>query len=150
MRANQTSLAGSAALGAYSVVVSGQYDELDKDKGDTIYYSGSGSHDNENPNLPAESTSGTKALNTSLTTRKPVRVLRTYQSTSRWTPTQGLRYDGLYRVVGVNRPKNAKGGLYEQFKLVRMPDQIPLDECKRRPSPQDLRDYDRIERPFDR
>ncbi|KAF7191739.1 E3 ubiquitin-protein ligase ORTHRUS 1 [Pseudocercospora fuligena] len=147
---SQAGIHGSAAIGAYSVVVSGQYDELDKDAGDTIYYSGSGSHDNEDPNRPGESTSGTKALNTSLTTRKPVRVLRTYQSTSRWTPTQGLRYDGLYRVVGVKRPKNAKGGLYEQFKLVRMPDQMPLDECKRRPSPQDLRDYDRIERPFDR
>ncbi|KXS99310.1 hypothetical protein AC578_6739 [Pseudocercospora eumusae] len=147
---SQAGIHGSAAIGAYSVVVSGQYDGLDKDAGDIIYYSGSGSHDNENPNHTGEPTSGTKALNTSLATRNPVRVLRTYKSTSRWTPTQGLRYDGLYGVVGVERPKNAKGGLYEQFKLVRMPGQIPLDECKRRPGPQDLRDYDRIQRPFDR
>lgn len=143
---SQAGICGDSTNGAYSIVVSGKYDDLDTDYGDTLYYSGSGSHENDNPREPAATTTGTQMLHASIESGKPVRVLRTSEGKSRFAPTKGVRYDGLYEVVGLTRPlpKNAKGGLYEQFKLVRLPDQTSLDVCKRSPTGQNLRDMDRI------
>lgn len=90
------------------------YDDLDQDHGDILFYSGSNSHENKDPNVPAPSTAGTKALKISRITRKPVRVLRsggTYNSkkSNRFSPSCGIRYDGLYQVVDELLPKNKKG-----------------------------------------
>ncbi|KAJ2985114.1 hypothetical protein NUW58_g5710 [Xylaria curta] len=46
-------IAGSVTTGAYSIVVSSTYEDLDTDNGDTLFYSGSNSHDNANPERPA-------------------------------------------------------------------------------------------------
>jgi len=72
----QAGISGNQDNGAYSIVVAGFYHELDEDRGDTIYYSGSGSHDNTNPREPVPSTAGTLALQASLAFRHPVRVIR--------------------------------------------------------------------------
>ncbi|KAI1392511.1 PUA-like domain-containing protein [Hypoxylon trugodes] len=121
---------GTADSGAYSIVVSGMYEDLDNDRGETLHYSGSGSHENGDRMKPAPSTIGMKALKTSLRTRKPVRVLRAGGSSraNRWLPRCGLRYDGLYQVTALRECKNRKGGLYEQFTLVREPGQEPLEK----------------------
>ncbi|KAI0172558.1 PUA-like domain-containing protein [Hypoxylon sp. FL1284] len=129
-------IAGSTALGAYSIVVASNYEDLDYDKGETLYYSGSNSHDNTDPLRPAPSRPGTRALKASIETRNPVRVLRSGGApnsprANSWLPECGLRYDGLYRVVALHERKNKKGGLYEQFVLHREPDQTPLNELKR-------------------
>lgn len=104
-------IAGSMETGAYSIVVSDAYDDLDNDEGDTIYYSGSNSHKNEDRQRPPPSSTGTKALNASVATRNPVRVLRSggSNSTNHWLPDCGLRYDGLYRVVSQRERHNKKG-----------------------------------------
>lgn len=107
----QTGIFGDRDTGAFSIVVAGQYDDLDRDSGDYLYYSGSNSHNNEDPARPAESSGGTLALHTSLRTGKAVRVLRAATGKGKWAPTYGLRYDGLYRVVTVSRPRNARGGV---------------------------------------
>ena len=143
---SQAGIYGNETTGAYSVVVSGQYDDLDHDYGDKLYYSGSGSHENTDPKNPAKSTHGTNALHTSIYTQKPVRVLRSYTGKSKWAPTVGYRYDGLYKVTEVNYPENAKGGMFEQFKLVRCEDQAPINTS--RPSSIEVRDYDEIKRQF--
>ena len=96
-----------------------------------MYYSGSGSHDNEDPKFPAESTSGTRALHRSIITMRPVRVLRKANDKKPYCPSAGLRYDGLYRVVKVNLPTNAKGGLYEQFVLERQGGQSRIEKGTR-------------------
>ncbi|SMR56972.1 unnamed protein product [Zymoseptoria tritici ST99CH_1E4] len=145
--ASQAGISGDTKNGAYSIVVSGAYDELDKDMGDVLYYSGSGSHENDDPKRHAESTNQTRTLHASLRTQNPVRVLRN-KSKHRYAPTEGIRYDGLYIVVSMHRPTNAKGGLYEQFRLERLPldknNDIPMEYCVRRPTGQEIRDYGRI------
>ncbi|KAI0521593.1 PUA-like domain-containing protein [Xylaria bambusicola] len=129
-------IAGSVATGAWSIVVAGTYEDLDTDDGNTLYYSGSNSHDNTNPRQAATPSQGTKALHASYRTRNPVRVLRSGGSfNSRHQnphlPSCGLRYDGLYRVVGYRQRLNKKGGLYDQFKLERLEGQTPLSELER-------------------
>jgi hypothetical protein len=84
--------------GAISIVVGGnRYEELDKDKGEVLYYSGSGSHDNKDPQIHKE-TGGTQSLILSISSSRPVRVLRKAASGTRgsWPkPECGVRYDGL-------------------------------------------------------
>jgi choline dehydrogenase-like flavoprotein len=139
-------ISGNSETGAYSVVTSGgAYEELDEDRGNVLYYSGSRSHDNTNPKKPFPSSAGTLALKASQRTQRSVRVLRAAgaggsRSGSSWRPCVGIRYDGLYRVAAMQLKTNMNGGLYEQFKLVREDGQPALDN-KSRPSAAELRDY---------
>ncbi|KAI1182031.1 hypothetical protein F5B17DRAFT_444574 [Nemania serpens] len=134
--ARMAGIAGSVKTGAWSIVVAGTYEDLDTDNGDTLYYSGSNSHENTNPQRAAPASQGTTALHASYTTRNPVRVLRSggsfnTRNQNRHLPSCGLRYDGLYSVVAFRQRKNRKGGLYDQFKLERLPGQTPLAELER-------------------
>ncbi|USW51311.1 Putative PUA-like superfamily, SRA-YDG superfamily protein [Septoria linicola] len=142
--ASQAGISGSPGTGAYSVVVSGQYEDLDTDEGETVFYSGSGSHENEDPNQPATSTTGTRILHASLKHGKVIRLLRTSSANIQFAPVEGLRYEGLYKVIAMDTPRNARGGKYERFKLVRESGQPSLAECTKRPTPQELRDYNKI------
>jgi SAD/SRA domain-containing protein len=66
---------------------------------------------------------------TSRQTRNLVRVLRSASSggqNHKWLPRGGLRYDGLYQVVGQEIRKNKNDGAFYQFKLVRR-DTWPID-----------------------
>ena len=128
--------------GAFSIVVADAYADLDRDEGDHLFYSGSRSHVNEDPNQPPPPTRGTRALHESLRTGKAVRVIRASTGDAKVAPTFGYRYDGLYRVVRVTHPKNAKGGRYEQFGLMRLGEQAPIDRT--RPTPREVKDYQRI------
>lgn len=114
-------ISGSITAGTYSIVVSGMYDDLDKDQGDRIFYSGSNSHENTKPE-PITSNK-TKALERSAATRKPVRVFRSAHGKWIHCPKAGLRYDGLYIVMGMSIEKNGKGGAYKRFRLERIKDQ---------------------------
>ncbi|KAM3417214.1 hypothetical protein BST61_g5474 [Cercospora zeina] len=142
--ASQAGISGSNGTGAYSVVVSGLYEDLDKDEGDVVYYSGTAAHDNEDPNKPAESSTGTRILHASLRHQRPLRLLRTSKAVLPWAPAEGIRYDGLYKVAALDTAWNKKGGAYERFKLVRQTGQIPLTECQKRPTKEELRDFNRI------
>lgn len=115
---------------------------MDTDNGEVLYYSGSGSHENTDPKNPRESTNGTKCLKASYYSGQPVRVMRT-ASRNMYSPSVGLRYDGLYKVVSTNKPKNSNGGLYEQFRLERIDgkDNRTLEECRKRPTIKEQRDY---------
>lgn len=138
----QGGIAGNTDTGAYSIVVSKSYEGLDEDMGNELYYSGSNSHKNTDPQRPAPSTQGTQALQASLASQKPVRVLRAASKEKAYAPIVGLRYDGLYRVVSEHRPKNRSGGLYEQYRLVRIAGQPEID--LKIPGPRERADYDRI------
>ncbi|KAI6085268.1 PUA-like domain-containing protein [Hypoxylon rubiginosum] len=107
-------IAGNMADGAHSIVVSNNYDDLDQDHGDKLYYSGPNSHKNTDKTRPAPSAKGTKALKSSLQNRRPVRVLRSggapnTTKANPWLPDCGLRYDGLYRVVALRERINKEG-----------------------------------------
>lgn len=149
--AHGTSQAGITIgpIGAYSVVISDVYEDLDRDMGETVFYSGSGSHENTDPGRLAAVTTGIRSLHASIENQQPVRVLRSHSGASRWAPSKGLRYDGLYKVVSYSTPKNGKGGLYERFRLERIDGQTPLEDCRARPNWQDLRAYERIDNGYE-
>ncbi|KAI0874544.1 hypothetical protein GGS24DRAFT_489943 [Hypoxylon argillaceum] len=145
-------IAGSVLTGAWSIVVASTYEDLDTDNGEILYYSGSNSHENTNPRQPAPASQGTKALLASINTRNPVRVLRSGGASSTRNqnphlPVCGLRYDGLYRVIHSRRRTNKNGGLYDQFKLERLPGQTPLAELERTsPTTQQVFAHDSLRR----
>ncbi|KLU90472.1 hypothetical protein MAPG_10326 [Magnaporthiopsis poae ATCC 64411] len=114
-------IAGRQGEGAYSIVVgSSQYDDLDRDEGNTIWYSGSHSHENRDPVEPADSNATKLLLHSLERSDRPVRVLRK-KNDNHWAPAFGLRYDGLYDVVGCRMARNNLGGVYRQFQLRRLP-----------------------------
>jgi hypothetical protein len=140
-------IAGNTETGAYSVVAGGRnYEELDQDEGDVLYYSADRSYHNTDPKTPFPSSNETLSLKASQRLEKWVRVLRAAGSskTGRATlrPTVGVRYDDLYRVVAMRLKANERGGLYEQFKLERLEGQPPLGSLvKTRPTTQEVRDF---------
>jgi len=109
---------GSSTDGAYSVVLSGGYDE-DEDRGDTFVYTGShgsssgGTNDLEgssgwNPDQKEDQTFKNhynKSLQMSSINKRAVRVIRGYFKDKKdrlydspYAPAEGYRYDGLYIV----------------------------------------------------
>lgn len=139
-------ISGDVELGTWSVVISGgAYDDLDSDFGDEVWYSGDGSHDNEDRERIVHVSNATRSLHTSLATGKPVRVLRSGKGKTAFAPSVGIRYDGLYRVVATRQQKNARGGLYEQFRLERVPGQPLLDDIRMSvPTARQRHDFNRI------
>ena len=126
---SQAGIHGDATMGAYSIVVSGGYDEFDRDESSSLWYCGPRSDKNTDPRLPAPS-SGTQALYTSKETGKDVRVLRSGGGNTAWSPEVGIRYDGLYRVMSSGTTTNTLGGRVERFKLVRNQGQPPIDTSR--------------------
>ncbi len=151
-------IAGGEKSGAFSIVVSSKcivlsmdrvqlirvlagYEDLDKDHGDILFYSGSNSHDNVDKSAPVI-TYATKALRRSMLDRRPIRVLRSGAGTSPFSPSKGLRYDGLYTIVSEELKQNLKKGVYLRFKLVRDAGQPIIDLL--RPSSHERAIFDKI------
>jgi hypothetical protein len=111
---------------------------MDQDVGDELYYSGSGSLENTDPDNLKE-TEGTAALRTSALNKNPVRVIRGKNKMKNDAPKAGFRYDGLYKVVAQEQLINGKGGAYLRFKLERLPGQPLVD--KSRPNSDDLKKF---------
>lgn len=85
---------GQVGKGAYSIALSsGGY--ADVDEGDFIKYCGTAGSD-------CQPTAATLLLKESVKFRTPVRVLRSaaLPASSKYRPAKGLRYDGLYEMVG--------------------------------------------------
>ncbi|CAD6565230.1 MAG: hypothetical protein ASARMPRED_006518 [Alectoria sarmentosa] len=139
--ATQAGIAGSEKTGAFSIVVSSDYNELDKDYGDTLLYSGSNSAQNEDT-ANAVMTHATKAMQRSRLDSRPIRVLRTAGGKWRNCPAKGIRYDGLYRIVSEEIAQNAKGGAYVRFELVREAKQPNIDLSRPTPAEKDV--FDRL------
>jgi hypothetical protein len=125
-------IAGKANLGAYSVIISGGGGYKDTDEGHTVWYTGSGK-DGKDQTL----TTGNRALINSSHTKYPVRVLRASKAASKFAPSNGLRYDGLYEVAEYVYSANQQGNMVYKFRLVRRRNQedIKLNI----PTPADLR-----------
>lgn len=117
---------GTSRDGAYSIVLSGTYDSLNADRGDILYYCGSHSLVNKDPTTPPKS-NYTEALRHSSRTKSPVRVLRNSRSNSPWSPSHGIRYDGLYVVTGEETKHNMLGGAYTRFRMDRIMKQPAID-----------------------
>lgn len=137
-------IAGDKDRGAHSIVLSGgRYSEVNRDEGDVIYYSAQGASKRDASRHAGAL--GNQALVASHATGRPVRVLRSSKASRRWAPPCGIRYDGLYRVVGTERRLNKSGGIYMRFKLQREPGQASLEEIMRvSPTAQQQADCERI------
>jgi len=134
-------IAGSMKGGAISIIASGGYKGMDKDRGTTLLYSGSNSHTNTNPTDP-EISANTAAMITSHRLQNPIRVIRSYRSDWEHAPTVGFRYDGLYRITQYRIQHNTLGGAYYRFKLERLSGQP--DMVFDRPNAKERRDFERV------
>ncbi|CAK1356578.1 hypothetical protein CB0940_12126 [Cercospora beticola] len=134
----------SAEDPAYSVVISGpEYLEVNDDRWDVVFYCGTGSHENKDPEKIIEA-DGTQALEASIASGQPVRVLRTSEARSS-RPVCGVRHDGLYDVKGSFFRYNKHGGRYLAFELRRRPGQRSRDECLHIPNVQQQTQFKKIE-----
>ncbi|KAI5853567.1 PUA-like domain-containing protein [Tricharina praecox] len=121
---------GQLDVGAFSIISSGGsgYEATDEDNGDVLFYSGTNGWKANGDTGPVLTTH-TKVLMRSYESQRPVRVARA-KGASKWAPSVGYRYDGLYTVVehevATRKVKgtNAEEGYY-RFKMVRCDGQEP-------------------------
>ncbi|KAF0444535.1 E3 ubiquitin-protein ligase UHRF1 [Gigaspora margarita] len=136
-------IAGRADIGAVSIVLSGGYPE-DKDDGEEFIYTGSGGRDLKTGNrrtapqssdqeltkfnmalartcnAPTDEKNGGKAKNWKKS--KPIRVCRSAglsKHNPKYAPEDGIRYDGLYKLVEYWREKGKAGFYVWRFKMRR-------------------------------
>ncbi|KAF8907031.1 PUA-like domain-containing protein [Gymnopilus junonius] len=125
-RPTQAGIWGSSEYGAYSIVMSGGYDD-DDDEGNKIIYTGTGpANVDQDPHYRDN-----LSLKISAETKNPVRVIRGAghngkRNNSPWAPAEGLRYDGLYVVTRAYIDKGKKGNKICRFELVRLPGQLKI------------------------
>ena len=117
---NNGGIYGKQDIGAYSIVVSSD-DHDDRDLGDTVWYTGSGAQNSDQP-----LTSNNLALIASFNRHLPVRVIRSSKSHSMYAPSSGLRYDGLYRISWYGQTPGPSGFQVWKFKLERQLNQDPI------------------------
>ncbi|TFK24494.1 SRA-YDG [Coprinopsis marcescibilis] len=117
--------------GAYSIVLSGGYED-DTDEGDFILYTGTGGREDSfggvSKNSPQTHDQSFKhpdnaALAENARTGRPVRVIRGPNGHSPYAPESGYRYDGLYKVERAYLDKGASGFMICRFELRKLPDQ---------------------------
>lgn len=95
-RPSQAGIWGSQYEGAYSIVLSGGYED-DYDNLTEIKYTGQGGRNSKGKMFKdQELIRGNKALTLNIQKKIPVRVIRGYQIF--YGPQIGYRYDGLYSV----------------------------------------------------
>ncbi|XP_068081324.1 E3 ubiquitin-protein ligase UHRF1 [Anabrus simplex] len=131
---------GRETDGAYSIVLSGGYED-DIDDGESFMYTGSGGRDLSGNKRTAEQSSDqkltrmNKALAMNCNARlnpngakaenwkagKPIRVVRNYKlgKYSKYAPEEGNRYDGIYKVVEYYPEKGKSGFIVWRYKLCR-------------------------------
>jgi putative restriction endonuclease len=115
-------ISGTKAEGADSVVVSGGYED-DQDYGHEIIYTGAGGNDPASGKQIADQTldqPGNAGMVTSQLEGLPVRVVRGAKGDPAFSPTNGFRYDGLYRVADHWSKTGKSGFQIWRFKLVRL------------------------------
>ncbi|MFD2570626.1 YDG/SRA domain-containing protein [Spirosoma soli] len=117
----QAGISGSQAEGADSIVLSGGYED-DEDLGDIIIYTGHGGRSLESGLQVADQQLVKQNLALALNCQRglPVRVVRGYNHKSSFSPTQGYRYDGLFRVDSYWREKGKSGFYVWRFRLIKI------------------------------
>jgi len=116
----QAGICGNAREGAYSIVISGGYED-DDDNGDIIMYTGAGGRNDYGVQTEDQTFeySYNRALQISSETKRPVRVIRGQDKSNRYTPAKGYRYDGLYIVDEAKTERGKSGYMVCKFRLRR-------------------------------
>ena len=121
---------GGGKTGAYSVVLSGGY-EGDEDAGHSFTFTGSGGRDLSGNRRTAPQSrdqdlrGGNRALAVNIWRQQPMRVVRGYKlgRQSRFAPSAGYRYDGLYMVTGMWPEIGASGFVLWRYRMERLGNQ---------------------------
>ena len=116
----QAGIQGSAEDGAVSIVLSGGYED-DEDLGDVIIYTGQGGQENGRQVADQQLVRGNAALAQSCNTGWPIRVVRGANHRSSFSPEEGYRYDGLFRVESYWQERGRSGHLVYRFRLEQLP-----------------------------
>ena len=129
---------GQVGSGAYSIIVSnGGYSNVDE--GSSLKYCGTSG-------ALGEPSHGTKLLTESFSMRHPIRVLRSASlpQSNPYRPAKGLRYDGLYEIIGFEVLD--AGTAMHRFSLKRCEGQEPIryQGVEARPTPDELVAYAKI------
>ena len=103
---------------AESIVQSGGYED-DEDWGDTLLYTGMGGNENGRQVADQELRAGNLALVRSLELQTPVRVVRGANHAGPFSPREGYRYDGLFRVIDAFFERGRAGFFVWRFVLQR-------------------------------
>uniref|UniRef100_A0A1B6CG73 RING-type E3 ubiquitin transferase n=1 Tax=Clastoptera arizonana TaxID=38151 RepID=A0A1B6CG73_9HEMI len=150
-RSQVAGIHGREKQGAFSIVLSGGYED-DIDNGDEFFYTGSGGRDLSgnkrtatqscdqkltrmnkalalNCNAPFNDTNGAEAKDWKK--GKPVRVVRNYKllKHSKYAPQEGNRYDGIYKLVKYY-PQRGKAGFLIWRYMFRRDDPAPAPWTK--------------------
>lgn len=117
----QAGISGSQTEGADSIVLSGGYED-DEDSGDVIIYTGHGGRSIDTGLQVADQQLVRQNLALAINCQRglPVRVVRGFNHRSAFSPTQGYRYDGLFRVDSYWREKGRSGFYVWRFRLIRI------------------------------
>lgn len=145
-RPHVSGIHGRENEGAYSIVLAGGYED-DLDKGDEFFYTGSGGRDLSGNKRTAEQSSDQKLtkMNRALAKNcnvklnekegaeaddwkngRPVRVLRSakFRKHSKFAPEEGIRYDGIFKIVKY-WPEQGKSGFIVWRYFLRRDDPTP-------------------------
>ena len=124
-RHRQAGISGSATRGADSIVLSGGYED-DQDLGNLIIYTGYGGRDAATGRQVSDQPFSlwNRALAYSSLNGLPVRVIRGEGHESRYSPSAGYRYDGLYLVDDYWQDRGRAGFLVWRYRLIKLPDQL--------------------------
>jgi len=115
-------ISGTAAEGSDSIVVNGGYED-DDDLGFEIIYTGAGGNDPASKAQIADQSlnqPGNAGLVTSQLEGLPVRVIRGSKGNPKFSPSSGLRYEGLFQVVDHWSQIGLSGFRIWRFKLQRI------------------------------
>lgn len=123
----QAGISGSQTEGADSIVLSGGYED-DEDYGDVIIYTGHGGRSQVTGLQVADQQLTYQNLALALNCQRglPVRVIRGYNHQSDFSPLQGYRYDGLYRVDDYWQEKGLSGFSVWRFRLVKIENSLKI------------------------
>ncbi|KAM3422761.1 hypothetical protein BST61_g245 [Cercospora zeina] len=128
----------SDADAAYAIVMAGS-DEVFSPDGQTIHYRARSS----NPGRYRLTAASPES-------RHPIRVLRSHKLNSAWRPRAGLRYEGLYKIVGwsLKFDKKSNETVYI-VNLKRLSGQVDFETVLARPWTDELEDYKEYKRLHD-
>ncbi len=117
----QKGIDGRASEGATAIILSGGYDN-NLDRGDHITYTGEGGRLAGQTEITQDQTwtKGNKALRVSKIKGLPIRVFRGSKHSSKYSPSSGYRYAGLYKIAKTKETRNKKGVKLILFELEKL------------------------------
>lgn len=126
-RTIQRGIDGNGSEGSSAIVLSGGYED-DLDFGDVIFYTGEGGNDNGKQVAHQSFDSpGNAGLLKSYQLKLPIRVIRSWNHDSPFSPKSGYMYCGLYEIVEEPKRVIGKSGKYICRYKLRMRHSEPID-----------------------